>query len=153
MNNVDRSFVQPNYCLISNVTFGSPSKNCRGHGICSVIPAHFLEKRKGFYAKLILEKTNTLCFEFKTIDLPKDIIQRYFTGQFFRLPEKVPLPFIAPFLGFNQLIYIPVGLYRWERNKDWIRIYTPVKPHEKNQKNLNKEKNQLERRFNNSVLL
>jgi hypothetical protein len=114
--------------LPSKIRFGTPKKNCQGHGICEI--DHW-EKAP--------EQPTTQCTPIKTFWLLSDegvlglmipsglapkILDQHFAGSFFKMEEPILLPkFLQKHFNLPESYLIPAGHYQIIRSPYMFFIY------------------------------
>lgn len=132
---------------LAQVTFGTPSRNCTGVGICKVdlietFPTNYSPGKCATTLALIaLEKEYLTCFFFRRL-ICDHTKRRFFTGSHFLIPENVPVWLSLPATGDRLVKGLLAGNYPlYEKGEMW-QIEINVE--------LEQEKNQFEHLFKNT---
>lgn len=110
---------------VAQVTFGTPSKNCTGVGICKVdlietFPANYSPGQCAKTLALItLENEYLTCLFFQRL-ICHNTKRRLFAGSHFTIPEDVPLSLTLPSTGDYLVKHLLAGHYPlFERGDMW----------------------------------
>jgi hypothetical protein len=113
----------------AEIIFGTPSKQCMGHGICMMMSPENLTKFKcqRFKTSIIRSCESKIIIWMQIQQIPSNVLERQFSGNRFIVEEKYNLPLIfSKSLGFNHPYSIPVGQYKMTRSKQYITIELPL---------------------------
>jgi hypothetical protein len=114
--------------LPTRIIFGTPQKNCLGHGICEVSP---WEKKPS--------KSRLTCIPVKTFwlrssegllslmvpcaEIPNTVLEEHLSGQFFMMESSFVLPkFLQDRFKLSEPYLIQAGQYRIIRGKHFFLI-------------------------------
>ena len=116
--------------ITTEIIFGTPGKNCEGHGICRMLSMSILGDKKimcphatGYLALDLAE--NTLLLRMPKIHLTSQMVARHFYKRLFKVTEsyRVPARFTRA-LGTQQKYTIREGVYAvMETRTDWIVVF------------------------------
>jgi len=112
----------------SSIVFGTPTKNCQGHGICKVtpwaktplIPIQCCPNVKSFWLR---SPEGFLSLKVPSKGLSSTILDKHFAGQSFLMEEPLVLPkFLQDHFCMKDPHLIPAGKYRIVRTQYFFLI-------------------------------
>jgi hypothetical protein len=114
-----------------NVRFGTPEKNCLGHGICAITPWARLPLMSTLSCAPVktfwILKPEGLIVKVPIAGLSKNILDKHFSSQFFLMENSILLPqFLQDHFKFTESYCIPAGHYKISQNQDFLIIHLVV---------------------------
>ena len=111
MNWNEPTNLKTEHSIKCQVIFGSPSKKCKGSGICQVIPTIFLKRKIGTCCKVQFAGQKKIQLQLKKCEIPIEVYQKVLKTSSFFIPEQCPLPFLSILLGAKTMICLQKGSY------------------------------------------
>ena len=114
-----------------NVRFGTPEKNCQGHGICEITPWKSLPLMSTLGCVPVktfwIRTPKGLLVKVPIAGLSKNILDKHFSSQFFLIENLTLLPqFLQDHFKFTESCCIPANHYKISRNQDFLLIHLMV---------------------------
>jgi hypothetical protein len=116
--------------IVTEIVFGTPSKNCEGVGICRMLGPNYIGDRQILcphapaYLGLDVVR-NVMTVRFPKIHITRQMVARHFYKRLFKVTEsyRVPARFTRAF-GIRQMLTIHEGIYAVkETREDWILVF------------------------------
>ncbi|HAD13289.1 MAG TPA: hypothetical protein DCF33_12730 [Saprospirales bacterium] len=109
----------------ADIVFGTPSEQCKGHGICMIMPegAALQLHCRSFQGLFIRESGDQFYLMMSRNQLPASVVDKFFSKPYFLMKEALVLPeFLASGLGLQQGCVIPTGRFKIVRSRQFFLI-------------------------------